>query len=125
MSLKNKIFFFLPTGTQNLLKYGAILILWLGVSRLGSAQEIKAEVHVDRSQINNASFDNLNDFSGKLQAYLNEYSWTSDQFQPFERISMAFQIILLNVDNNHTFNANIAIRSLRPIYHTNRKTTVF
>lgn len=108
-----------------MLKYCAVLLLWLGIVRLSYAQEIKAVVRLDKSQINNTSFDNLNNFSDKLQAYLNQYSWTNDRFQPNERIHAVFQITLLSTDNDHNYKANIVVRSLRPIYATNRKTTVF
>lgn len=125
MNFKNLFFLFVRFSRRNMLKYCIAIVLWLGVLRICSAQEIKAVVRVDKSQINNISFNSLNNFAGKLQAYLNKYSWTNDHFRPSERIHAVFQITLLNADNNHNYEANIVIRSLRPIYNTSRKTTVF
>lgn len=88
------------------------------------AQEINASVHVDRSQIDNTSLDYLNNLAGQLQKYINNYTWTNDNFQPRERINATIQITLKSV-NNHNFTASLVIRSLRPIYNSNRQTTVF
>jgi hypothetical protein len=107
------------------LEYCIIFLLWLGIPAPDFAQEINASVHVDRSQISNTSFDYLNDLANKLEAYLNGYSWTNDKFQPYERINAAFQITLLSASNNHTFHADLVVRSLRPIYNSGRRTTVF
>lgn len=105
--------------------FSAIFLLWLGVTTASFAQEIDATVHIDLSQINNTSLDYLNNLAGKFQSYLNKYSWTNDTFQPYERIRATFQITLISANNNHSFTANLVVRSLRPIYNTDRQTTVF
>jgi hypothetical protein len=92
---------------------------------LASGQEIDATVHVDRSQINNTSLDYLNNLADEIQKYINNYTWTNDYFQPRERIHADIQITLLSVTNNNHFKASIVIRSLRPIYDSNRRTTIF
>jgi hypothetical protein len=107
------------------LEYGVIFLLWFGIPVTGSAQEINASVHVDRSQISNASFDYLDDLASRLQSYLNEYSWTNDTFRPYEKINAVFGITIVSASNNHTFHADLVVRSLRPIYNSGRQTTVF
>jgi hypothetical protein len=105
----------------------ACLLLLLLVPFLpppAGAQEIDATVHVDRSQINNTSLDYLNDLPDEIQKYINDYTWTNDHFQPRERIHANIHITLLSVNQNKRFKASIVIRSLRPIYNSNRQTTV-
>lgn len=108
-----------------LIKYSLIFFLLFGITQTGFPQEINADVNIDYSQVNNTSLNNFHDLENKIQSYLNNYSWTNDSFLPYERIHATFQITLLSVSNNHTFKADLVVRSLRPIYHTNRRTTVF
>jgi hypothetical protein len=126
MELTNKtLFHFLLMSSLKLLKYVIIFLVWFGSQEIGFAQEIDASVHVDLSQINSSSFHYLHDLAGKFQSYLNDYSWTSDKFRAPERIRADFQITLLSADDDHTFHADLVIRSLRPIYNTGRQSTTF
>lgn len=89
------------------------------------AQEIRASVNVDRSQIDNTSLSYLDGFSRELESYINDNTWTNDNFQPREAIEVAIQINLQAVNNDYQFDADIIIQSRRPIYNTARQTTVF
>ncbi len=102
--------------------FGALFIL-LGSPAL--AQEIDASVTVDRSQISGTSLNYLNDFPRELEIYINEYNWTSANFREEERLGVDLQITLLEVDNNYNFDAQIVVRSRRPIYNTTRETVLF
>lgn len=88
-------------------------------------QEINANVQVDRSRINSTSLNYLDNFAEQLETYLNDNTWTNDNFQSNEQINVTIQINLLGVQNDFTFDANIIIRSMRPIYNSPRQTTVF
>lgn len=90
-----------------------------------SAQELEAEVTVDRSRINNTSLNYLDNFNSELESYINEYDWTDADFAPHERIGVNIQITLMSVDDSYNFEANIVIRSRRPIYNTLQQTPVF
>lgn len=89
------------------------------------AQEINANVTVDRSQISGTSLNYLDSFSGELETYINEYDWISPTFREEERIAVDLQITLLEVDNSYNFEAQVVIRSRRPIYNTTRETVLF
>lgn len=88
-------------------------------------QEINANVQVDRSRISSTSLNYLDNFAEQLETYLNDNTWTNDNFQSNERINATIQINLLGVRNDYTFDANIIIRSMRPIYNSTSQTTVF
>lgn len=92
---------------------------------LSAAQELVADVTVDRSRISSTSLNHLDNFEDELESYINEYSWTDDAFEPHERIGVDIRITLMSVDDNYNFEANIVVRSRRPIYNTLQQTPVF
>lgn len=89
------------------------------------AQEINATVTLDRSQINSTSLNYMDGFSERLETYINEYDWINPNFGRPERIGVDMQITLLSVDDNFNFNAQLIIRTRRPIYNTVRETSLF
>jgi hypothetical protein len=90
-----------------------------------AAQEINADVQVNRNQVDGTSLNYLDNFADELEDYINEYNWIQDNFQSEEDIDLKLQINLLEVSNDFTFDANIIIRTMRPIYNTVRQTNVF
>lgn len=111
---------------DRVLVFPVILFFLMGLSFVSAqAQEINANVQVDRSRINNTSLNYLNGFAERLENYLSDNTWTNDNFQSQEQINATIQITLLGVSNDYTFDASIVIRSLRPIYNSPRQTTVF
>jgi hypothetical protein len=108
-----------------LFKYCYTLVIWAALTAAACGQELNAMVHVDRSQINNISLTYLDNLAGQVQTYLNNYSWTNDTFQSYEKINAVFQITLLSAGSNHNFTASIVIQSFRPIYDSSQQTMVF
>ena len=102
----------------------ALLFFFIGCFP-ASAQEINADVEVDRSRINNTSLNYLDNLGPEIQSYLNDYSWTDDDFQPHEQINVSIQITLLSYRDDYTFDATIVIRAMRPVYNSTRQSTVF
>jgi len=89
------------------------------------AQEINVSITLDRSQINSTSLNYMNGFSDRLETYINEYDWIDPNFSQPERIGVDMQITLLSVDDNYNFDAQLIIRTRRPIYNTVRETSLF
>jgi len=90
-----------------------------------AAQELNIEVTVDRSQVNSASLNYLENFPSQIESYFNDYDWIDADFQEHERIEAEMQVVLLSVDSDFNFQANVVIRSERPIYNTLQQTTLF
>lgn len=88
-------------------------------------QELDARVTVDRSQLSSTSLNYIDNLSDKLEVYINEHDWTDLGFREIERIGIDIQIMLLEVDSDFNFDAQIVIQSRRPIYNTTRETPVF
>ncbi|WP_372639063.1 DUF4835 family protein [Fodinibius sp.] len=90
-----------------------------------ASQEIRADVTVDRSQVNNTSLSFLDNLADEIETYLNEYSWTDTNFRAEERVRVDIQVTLLSADDNFNFDAQVIFRSRRPIYNTTRETVLF
>ncbi len=103
----------------------ATLAVGFSTSNWSIAQEINADITVDRSQISGTSLGFLDNLANELEAYINEYDWVSTDFQEHERINMEMRITLLGVDDDYNFEAQVFIRSRRPIYNTPRQTPLF
>jgi hypothetical protein len=101
-----------------------LLIAFIGVSQSISAQEIEADVTVDRSRISSTSLNYLDNLPQQIEEYINKFEWTNANFNENERIKMSLQINLLSVED-YNFKAQVIVRSQRPIYNTTRSTVVF
>lgn len=100
------------------------LLVFMGSAQQIWAQEIEADVTVDRSQISSTSLDYLDNFAQQIEEYINQHEWTNADFNENERINMSLQINLLSVED-YNFEAQIIVRSQRPIYNTTRNTVIF
>lgn len=111
----------------NLIQKLGLFFLIVSVSFVSAvhAQEIKAEVQINREQISGRSLDYLDNFADEIETYLNGYNWTNDNFQSFEQIEMDLQIYLTGVSDDYIFSADLIVRATRPIYNTPRQTTLF
>lgn len=90
-----------------------------------TAQELNAEVTIDRSRISNRSLPHLGNMKSELESYMNEYRWTDVSFETHERIGVDIRITLMSADDNFNFEANLVIRSRRPIYNSVQQTQLF
>lgn len=102
-----------------------LFVLCLLLHWKAAGQEIRANVTVDRSQVNNTSLSFLDNLSKEIETYLNEYSWTDTNFRAEERVRVDIQITLLSADDNFNFESQVIFRSRRPIYNTTRETVLF
>lgn len=109
----------------NFLICSVILALACGSVQPGMAQEIDANVSIDRSQISGTSLGFLDNLSTELESYISEYQWSNTDFRDYERINVDMQITLLSIDNDYNVEAQVFIRSSRPIYNSTRQTAVF
>lgn len=105
------------------LTLSVILIAW-GTTQ-SMAQDINADVSVDRSQISGTSLSFLDNLSGEIESYINGNEWGDINLQEHERINLEMRITLLSVDDDYNVEAQVFIRSRRPIYNTPRQTPLF
>ncbi len=103
--------------------FGFYIFLFLSLSVLAKAQEFNVQVTVDQSQVSSASLSYLDNLPDEVESYFNEHDWIGANFLDHEQIDAELQIVLLSVDDNYNFQANVVIRAQRPIYNTMQLTT--
>lgn len=87
------------------------------------AEQIKCTVALDKTNLNATNVDFINDLVPQIESYMNEFEWDSDiAFEEYEVINMNMRIILLAVDGNNNFQANLLVSISRPIYNTVNET---
>jgi hypothetical protein len=89
-----------------------------------NAQELNCSVTVNDRQISGSSTEYVSELAPAVERYLNENRWTNDRYEEHERIRCNIQILLTDVDGNSNFTAEAVITANRPIYNTNRQTTL-
>lgn len=89
-----------------------------------TAQELNAKITLNKSQISGTSLNYIDDLPRQLENYINEFNWTGTGFNDEERINVDIRITLLSVED-YNFEAQIMIRSQRPIYNTTRESVLF
>ena len=89
-----------------------------------NAQELNCSVTVNDRQISGSSTEYVSELAPAVERYLNENRWTNDRYEDHERIRCNIQILLTDVDGNSNFTAEAVISASRPIYNTNRQTTL-
>jgi len=102
-----------------------LLLLTLTVNLKSlNAQELNCSVTVNDRQISGSSTEYISELAPAVERYLNENRWTNDRYEEHERIRCNIQILLTDVDGNSNFTAEAVISASRPIYNTNRQTTL-
>lgn len=94
-----------------------LLLISLAICGEVVAQEFNARVTLNKSQIQNASLDYLDEIVPLIEGYINNHTWTDLRFEDHEKIRMTIQVILTQESGNN-FDATIIITSERPIYNT-------
>lgn len=103
---------------------GLVAVLLLIGPRPTQAQELDCSVSVDYSQLSGSDFNFLDELAQRIEAYMNERSWTEDRFQAVERIDCSMQIIFQEALSLTEFRARMVVATLRPIYGTTQATPV-
>lgn len=101
-----------------------LLIASLAVVGPAAGQELDCRVQIDDSQLSGSDFEFLSDLQRQVQEYLNDRSWTDDEFRPHERISCSMQIIFLEAMSLSQFRTRVIVTSRRPIYNTSQSSMV-
>ena len=103
----------------------ATLVLLLS-SPIATAQELKAKVTINRSQISNTTEAVFEALQNSLTAFINERQWTGMKYEEVERINCTFSITLKTYsETDNSFTGTIQVQSTRPVYNSNYSTTIF
>ncbi len=87
-------------------------------------QELNCTVSMNYQNISGNDYSFLDELGVNIREYINDRRWTDDLYEPFERISCSFQIIITEALSLTQFRARVVLASRRPIYGTVQRTTV-
>ncbi|HHL52349.1 MAG TPA: DUF4835 family protein, partial [Flammeovirgaceae bacterium] len=82
------------------------------------AQDLNCDVVINADQIQTSDRRVFQDMETAIENFMNGRDWTSDEFQPVERIKCSFSINLTEMPTIGSFKATVQIRSSRPAYNT-------
>ncbi len=103
-----------------MLKKIIFAIAFVVITMYASGQEIQARVTVIAAQVSTQVDKKIfQTLQTSLTNFLNNRRWTSDVFQPGEKIQCNF---LLNIEKdlgNNVFKGKLTVQAARPIYNTN------
>ncbi|MDQ3016365.1 MAG: DUF4835 family protein [Bacteroidota bacterium] len=111
MLKNNSIFRFLP------------LLILLIVSS-AKAQEFNAVVTVSTPKLQETDANVFKTLERDVQEFLNQERWTEDEYKPYERIDINVQINISAELGNNGYQADIAIKAIRPVFGSEYKTVL-
>lgn len=102
-----------------MMKRNSLLLIAMFCCLAARSQELQAKVMVVAQQIGSA--ENKNKFvtlQNQLTELLNNRKWTSDVFQPQEKIVCNFLLNLSQVVDDNTYKAALTVQAARPVYNS-------
>ena len=91
----------------------------LAAFNVAGAQELKANITVVSSQVSNNTNQNVfRTLQTALNNFINNRKWTSDNYQPNEKIECNFLFNLQSTGDLNVYNASLTIQAARPVFNT-------
>lgn len=95
-----------------------VILVSVNVTR---AQEMNFSVNINTQKLSTVDVKIFQTLESTLQDFLNNQKWTSDIFEPEERIECNLLLTIQEELSPTTFSAELAIQSSRPIYGSDQK----
>ncbi len=93
-----------------------VVVLLAGTAR---AQELRAKVTVVTTRVaNNVNRNVFLTLQTALTNFLNNRKWTTDNFQPNEKIDCNFLLNLETTNDVNVYNASLTVQAARPVFNT-------
>lgn len=100
-------------------------MLFTGLAFQAAAQELNCQVSVLTPQIQASDKSIYETLQTTIREFLNNRSWTNDQFLNQERIECSMVITISERTSVDEFKANIQIQSRRPVYKSSYNSPLF
>lgn len=102
-----------------------IMLLCLLLTGLcASAQDLNARVDIFAPQIQNTNKRSFDALEAAIRDFLNSRKWSTDNFQPAERIDCNFVLNITEWDGSSNFKCEAQIQSSRPVYGSTYNSTL-
>ncbi|MDB5273187.1 MAG: hypothetical protein JWO58_1554 [Chitinophagaceae bacterium] len=89
---------------------------------VSKGQELNIVVTIDASQIPDMQQTVLSDMQSIIKAFVNNRSWTVDQYNAEERIKGNIVISLISLPTQYSYTATAQVQCSRPVYGTTYET---
>lgn len=100
-----------------------LIFLFLG-NLSGFSQELNFTVIINSDRARTQETAVFTDMKVNFEQFLNGRSWTTDQFQPNERIKGNLLITISDMPQVGFYNATVQVQTVRPIHGTNYESLV-
>ncbi|WP_009035249.1 type IX secretion system protein PorD [Indibacter alkaliphilus] len=100
-----------------------LLLLFWGMFP-ATAQELNFQVIINSDRARTQETRVFEDMKANFEQFINGRTWTSDQFQPTERIKGNILITISDMPQVGFYNATVQIQSVRPVYGTSYESMV-
>lgn len=107
-----------------MIRIGFILALLVMQSGLAIAQELNFTVIINSDRARTQETAVFEDMKINFEQFLNGRTWSTDQFQAFERIKGNMLVTISDMPQVGFYNATVQIQTVRPVYGTNYESMV-
>lgn len=90
-----------------------------------SAQELNCSVRVQHPQVQNVDPAVFKTLETSIYEFMNQRSWTEDEFSEEERIECTFNLTITEDLSPTRFKAEVIIQASRPVFNSGYKTVIF
>lgn len=105
---------------------GCFVVSFLSsVFSLVQAQELKCQININSQRITEVDPAIFTTLQTALTDFMNNKSWTTDQFAPEEKIECSFFINLESSPSQDVYNAKVTIQSSRPVFNSGYNSPMF
>lgn len=96
-----------------------LLILFLAGCRCVQAQELQARITINASQISSQTDRKIfQTLQNSLNTFLNNRRWTSESFQPNEKVVCHFLVMVRAALPGNVYQASLTVQAARPIFNS-------
>lgn len=106
-----------------MLKRYLTLLLFL-VPLTSFTQELKCDVQVKADKVRDVNQQVFKTLQKSVREFMNNRSWTDDNFKPEERIECSMLINITGKKSEGKYEANVTIQSSRPVYNSSYNTVM-
>ena len=99
-----------------------LLFITIIFCKLVSAQEIEFTININTPKLQTTDPKVFESLKEGMSNFLNNQKWTSDVFDPKERIKCNIQMTIKDELSANTFSADFAIQAVRPVYGSSYET---
>lgn len=99
----------------------AILLLPLATQAQG---ELNCTVRINTPQLQLTDRRVFDELEVSMRDFLNTTKWTTDAFEPQERLECSFIMTIKGESPDNTFEADLAVQATRPVYGSTYKTAL-